>query len=186
MEHDGLPIAKLVFLREKSGGRMGRKAVVPLLEGADFEQFLARVRSRLGLQESQLICLREEDMQEVDSIERLLEVDESVTLTLEFEPAEQCSASTAATSAARRPSVAKSAVADVASASCRVDIAAMAEPPQSRVAAVESEGIETGELKYRKKRFLATGFSRLTRLRRYIVPLTVVLGLATIYLMLAS
>jgi len=41
-------IVKLVFLRV-DGDSGPRKAVVPLVEGSDFEQFLARVRRRLGV-----------------------------------------------------------------------------------------------------------------------------------------
>ena len=105
-------IIKLVFLRERpqAGAAGARKAVVraavplrpctpprcatphtrcralaqvPLVEGADFDQFLARVRRRLNLPESATVALRDEGGARVDSIERLLEVDESTTLMVD-------------------------------------------------------------------------------------------------------
>ena len=50
------------------------------MEGADFDQFLSRVRRRLLLAEGCSVALRAEDGRTVDSIEGLLEVDESTTL----------------------------------------------------------------------------------------------------------
>ena len=48
-------ILKLVFLQEAA---TGRKAVVPLVEGVDWEGFLCRVRSRLGLPEGHTVQVR--------------------------------------------------------------------------------------------------------------------------------
>uniref|UniRef100_A0A7S0LRU7 Uncharacterized protein n=1 Tax=Coccolithus braarudii TaxID=221442 RepID=A0A7S0LRU7_9EUKA len=185
MAEEDCAIAKLVFLRELSGGALGRKAVVPLVEGADFEQFLARVRGRLALPESHAIVLREDDdIQVVDSIERLLEVDESTTLTLTFEPLEHCAASTpTAVAAARRPAAQKPAAAAGCGA-CTVDIGtspAIAHAPTSRL---EAEGIETGELKYRKKRGIAASLAHLSKLRLYVACISVALGVVLVSLML--
>ena len=68
-------IIKLVFLREGAGTpQAGRKAVVPLVEGCDFDQFIVRVRARLGLPAGHALVLRDDEQVAVDTIERLLEV----------------------------------------------------------------------------------------------------------------
>ena len=72
-------IVKLVFLRVTSGPEGTRKAVVPLVEGCDFEQFLQRVRRRLGLPDHVTPTLADA-AGAVDSIDRLLEVDEGTPL----------------------------------------------------------------------------------------------------------
>jgi hypothetical protein len=50
------------------------KAVVPLVEGCDFEQFLGRVRRRIGLPDHLLLYLSDAASEKVDTIDRLLEV----------------------------------------------------------------------------------------------------------------
>ena len=81
-------ILKLVFLRDvPRGGNTParRKAVVPLTEGIDFENFIARVRLRLGLPDGLEICLRDEhEHTHITSIDGLLEVDESTTLEVSY------------------------------------------------------------------------------------------------------
>ena len=52
------PIVKLVFLRQQAAQAGSRKAVVPLVEGADFDQFLSRVRRRCQ-HGSKLACASE-------------------------------------------------------------------------------------------------------------------------------
>ena len=59
-------IVKLVFLRLNE-----RKCVVPLVEGCDFEQFLHRVRRRLGLPDHAAPTLADVATGTVDSIDRL-------------------------------------------------------------------------------------------------------------------
>ena len=76
-------IVKLVFLRSGES----RKAVVPLVEGCDFEQFLQRVRRRLGVPEDIKPTLSDAATGTVDSIDRLLEVDEGNTLDVHLHTA---------------------------------------------------------------------------------------------------
>ena len=71
-------IIKLVFLRVDN-----RKCVVPLVEGCDFPQFLHRVRRRLGLADDAVVHLADASTGPVDSIDRLLEMDEGTTLAVE-------------------------------------------------------------------------------------------------------
>lgn len=73
-------IIKLVFLRVESAGQPARKAVVPLVEGCDFHQFQQRVRRRLGLPEEAEPVLSDMETGVVDSVDRLLEIDEGKTL----------------------------------------------------------------------------------------------------------
>ena len=68
-------IVKLVFIRIDSGNTGApRKAVVPLVEGSDFAQFLGRVRRRLGLPDGTSLELLDAATGSVNSIERLIEV----------------------------------------------------------------------------------------------------------------
>ena len=73
------PAVKLVFIRI-DGQEGARKTVVPLVEGCDFDQFLSRVRCRLGIRDDVAVSLNDAASGSVDSIDRLLEVDESATL----------------------------------------------------------------------------------------------------------
>ena len=82
-------IVKLVFIRIEGGADGARKTVVPLVEGCDFSQFLARVRRRLGLAEDARVALSDAATGPVDSIDRLLEVDESATLIVHVPDAAQ-------------------------------------------------------------------------------------------------
>ena len=75
-------IVKLVFIRIQ-GVQGARKTVVPLVEGCDFGQFIARVRRRLTLPEGTSIALADPASGPVDSIDRLLEIDESATLLVD-------------------------------------------------------------------------------------------------------
>jgi hypothetical protein len=75
-------IIKLVFIRAK-GSDAARKAVVPLVEGCAFDQFLVRVRRRLGASDSAQVSLSDAATGPVDSIDRLLEVDEGNTLDVD-------------------------------------------------------------------------------------------------------
>ena len=75
-------IRKLVFIRVDGGSNSSssaapRKAVVPLVEGSDFDQFLGRVRRRLGLPEGTSIELLDTATGTVSSMERLIEVSSS-------------------------------------------------------------------------------------------------------------
>ena len=72
-------IVKLVFIRI-DGQEGPRKTVVPLVEGCDFDQFLSRLRRRLGIRDDVAVSLNDAASGPVDSIDRLLEVDESATL----------------------------------------------------------------------------------------------------------
>ena len=157
-------ILKLVFLQEAA---TGRKAVVPLVEGVDWDGFLRRVRTRLGLPEGHAVQVRcllhrlpwpliartalderahtrdaaehsaaeqsalcspyarayppppssapqlhDPGHEAVDSIDKLLEIDESTTLRISFlaaaaaqMPAASSAAATPATRRAARTSV---------------------------------------------------------------------------------
>ena len=146
-DEDG--IIKLVFLQEAN---TGRKAVVPLVEGVDWEAFLARVRSRLGLPVGHTVQLHDETSQPIDSIDRLLEADESSTLRISFiaaAAAEMPASSASATAAAQRRPAAQtpggaSSGASAGADDCRVDIATSP--------GVLGPYAEDGELKYRKRR----------------------------------
>ena len=81
-------IVKLVFLRCSE-----RKCVVPLVEGCDFDMFIGRVRRRLGLQDATPVTLHDAATGAVDSIDRLLEVDEGNTLEVSVPPGTMPSAS---------------------------------------------------------------------------------------------
>ena len=67
-------IVKLVFIRVSDGSGSSRKAVVPLVEGCDYDMFVARVKRRLGVPDAGPITLSDAATGPVDSIDRLLEV----------------------------------------------------------------------------------------------------------------
>ena len=115
------PIVKLVFLRQQAAQAGSRKAVVPLVEGADLDQFLSRVRRRLNIPSDATATLRDVDGLVVDSIDRLLELDESSTLTVVADVAAGVkSAPGLAQTPSRRPSAApRAAPAPAASTSPR-------------------------------------------------------------------
>ena len=149
-------IIKLVFIRV-DGTESARKAVVPLVEGCDFDQFMARVRRRIGLSSTATVRLND-ITGPVDSIDRLLEVDEGNTLlvdaagALSIMPAAAYSTPSSAVRGgpAHRSRMSEagtggSAVPDSGSApECRVDV------PTSEWASREHED-ETGAGKYRKR-----------------------------------
>lgn len=74
-------IVKLVFIRVE-GADGARKAVVPLVEGCDFETFLVRVRRRLQLPENTELWISDPATGPVDTIDRLLEAEEGNTLDI--------------------------------------------------------------------------------------------------------
>jgi hypothetical protein len=148
MDEDG--ILKLVFLVEAN---TGRKAVVPLVEGVHWEGFLARVRARLGLPVGHAVHLHDDAGLSIDSMDKLLEADESATLQISFvaaAAAELSASSGSAAATSRRPVAAAQAAAQTPGAppnradECRVDIGASP--------GVRGPCVEDGDLKYRKKR----------------------------------
>ena len=154
---------------------------MPLVEGADFDQFLARVRRRLNLPESATVALRDEGGARVDSIERLLEVDESTTLMVDSDTPSGA-AGGAPPSASRMRGGARGPTSPGGTAGgasgaagggmCRVDI------PVSEWARGGGGGDdETGDLKYRKRRSLAVN---LQRLRLPIIIVSLLLGAAVV------
>lgn len=166
LEEDG--IIKLVFLQEEG---TGRKAVVPLVEGVDWGGFLVRVRSRLGLPAGHVVRLRDDERHTIDTIDKLLEVDESTTLQISFIAAEaaQMPAASSPVHASRRPAAAHAVAQtprDTSSAAeeCRLDIAASS-------SGVLGPYAEDGELKYRKRRITA---SRLSSLKWWATALALV------------
>lgn len=185
-------IIKLVFLREAVGSRASatpsttRKAVVPLVEGADFEQFLSRVRRRFQLAEGGSVRLQADDGSAVDSIEGLLEVDESSTLLVALEGGSSGSAGGEPSASRLRggagASPARPAAAyatPVGAGGCRVDIPVSEWARGGHRGGGEHE--ETGDLKYRKRRGLAIN---LARLRRPIIAVAVLVGLVLVGLRL--
>ena len=141
------PIVKLVFLRQQAAQAGSRKAVVPLVEGADFDQFLLRVRRRLNIPSDATATLRDVDGLVVDSIDRLLELDESSTLTV---VADVAAGVKSAPGLAQTPSRRSIGGAAGGAGSCRVDIPATEWARSMRDhEAVEDE---SGTLKYRKRR----------------------------------
>jgi len=203
-------IIKLVFLRERpqAGAAGARKAVVraavplrpctpprcatphtrcralaqvPLVEGADFDQFLARVRRRLNLPESATVALRDEGGARVDSIERLLEVDESTTLMVDSDTPSSAAGGAPPSASrlrggARGPASPGGAAGGASGAAgggtCRVDI------PVTEWARGGRRGDdESGDLKYKKRRSLAVN---LQRLRLPIIIVSLLLGAAVV------
>lgn len=148
MAEDG--ILKLVFLQEAN---TGRKAVVPLVEGVHWEGFLTRVRARLGLPVGHKIQLHDDAGLPIDSMDRLLEADESATLQISFiaAAATEMPASSASAAAAQAAAQTPGAPPDK-SEECRVDIATSP--------GVLGPYAEDRELKYRKRRVTAGRTSR--------------------------
>lgn len=72
---------------------------VPLVEGVAFEQFVCRVRRRLGLPDQAQVTLRDAATGAIDSIDRLLEVDEGSTLEVISDMPSCLAAATAAAAA---------------------------------------------------------------------------------------
>lgn len=170
MAEDG--ILKLVFLQEAN---TGRKAVVPLVEGVHWEGFLTRVRARLGLPVGHKIQLHDDAGLPIDSMDRLLEADESATLQISFIAAaatEMPASSASAAAASRRPVAAAQAAAQTPGAppdkseECRVDIATSP--------GVLGPYAEDRELKYRKRRVTAGRTSRRKLLGAAIILVTCV------------
>lgn len=139
---------------------------VPLVEGVSFDQFTMRVRRRLGLPDGSRITLTDAASGVVDTIDRLLEVDEGVTLDVASDVPSCLSQAvgTSASAATQRPMAGKGQALDGvangaggAAASpvkaCRVDI------PVSEWArsAREREDEDAGDGKYRKRRRGALG-----------------------------
>jgi hypothetical protein len=160
---------------------------VPLVEGADFDQFLSRVRRRLLLAEGCSVALRAEDGRTVDSIEGLLEVDESATLLVASDSPSGGGAAAAdpAASASRLRGAAAASPArpgaGPSNGSCRVDIP-VSEWARSGRRGGEHE--ETGDLKYRKRRGgLAVN---LQRLRTPIIVIAVMVGAGLVGLRVLS
>ena len=158
---------------------------VPLVEGSDFGQFISRVRRRLNLPDSGTVTLHSDDGKPVDSIESLLEVDESSPLTVTSDARSSAAGGDHAIPGSRLRGAASkgpnspgpgiagasdgASASASASASCRVDI------PVSEWARGGRGGDqeETGALKYRKRRGLAIN---LRRLRRPILLVALLVG----------
>uniref|UniRef100_A0A7S2D2V9 Uncharacterized protein n=1 Tax=Haptolina brevifila TaxID=156173 RepID=A0A7S2D2V9_9EUKA len=169
-------IIKLVFIRV-AGDKQARKACVPLVEGCDFEQFLQRVRRRLNLPDDAEPLLSDEATGVVDSIDRLLEVDEAKTLDVRVPnlpaplPAPPVTCSTPnPSSAARGPAHHRTPhLTGPANGSalpeCRLDV------PTSEWARSGDHEDESGTLKYQKRRGVS-----LTRSRQLVVLLLVLVG----------
>jgi len=170
-DEDG--IIKLVFLQEAN---TGRKCVVPLVEGVEWDAFLARVRVRLGLPVGHTVQLRDDAHQPIDSMDKLLEADESSTLRISFiaaAAAEMPASSVSATAAAlRRPGAAQTPGGVSGADECRVDIATSP--------GVLGPYAEDGELKYRKRRVTA---GRLARIKWWaaIVSLVLCVGFSALH-----
>merc|ERR1712216_428899 len=135
----------------------------PLVEGVDFQQFMLRVRHRL-LQTEHSVTLHGEDGRTINSIERLLEVDESSTLLVAYDSPSSSGASAteggghlASLASRLRGSGGASPATLVCSGgngggSCRVDIPVSEWARGSRGRSRGREQEETGDLKYRKRR----------------------------------
>jgi len=158
LEEEG--ILKLVFLQEAG---TGRKAVVPLVEGVQWDGFLSRVRARLGLPPGHLVQLRDEAANTIDSMDKLLEADESATLQISFAAAAATemptSSSAGAAAASRRPVAAAQAAAQTPGGSS-------ASVEECRVEIGTSPGVlgpysEDGELKYRKRKTTSFRWSKM-------------------------
>lgn len=154
---------------------------MPLVEGADFDQFLARVRRRLNLPESATVALRDEGGARVDSIERLLEVDESTTLMVDSDTPSGAAGGAPPSASrmrggARGPTSPGGAAGGASGAAgggmCRVDI-----PVSEWARGGRGGDDETGDLKYRKRRSLAVN---LQRLRLPIIIVSLLLGAAVV------
>ena len=181
-------IVKLVFIRI-DGQEGPRKTVVPLVEGCDFDQFLSRLRRRLGIREDVAVSLNDAASGPVDSIDRLLEVDESATLDVHapdavlpspvpatpsgMRPSASTPSSRGAASQRAPHSVAGGGSSGGAAPSireCRVDV-----PTSEWTRAGDREGDESGALKYRKRR---RDFVSLARSCYGVIALVILGGLA--------
>ena len=174
-------ILKLVFLRDASRQQATptRKAVVPLMEGVDFDLFVVRVRRRLGLPDGLELALCDEAGGRVTSIDALLEVDESCTLSVSYDAAAAAAAAAAnggaggdggscACAASRRAGAA--AATPRKSGSCTIDVPA---------APGDGDGDEDDAGKYRKRR-------RPERVRRLVMGVASVGALGLVMLMLRA
>lgn len=168
-------IIKLVFLRVAAGST-SRKAVVPLVEGSDFEQFLVRVRKRLGLPDGAQLSLSDAAVGPVDSIDKLLEVDEGSTLDVVSElpiaPRGAPRTAVAQSSPTRGPAHRCSRVGGDSVGGTPYDGAT----PEVRLDMGRgSELDESGSGKYRKRR---RDLVSLARSKKFIIALLVVCGLS--------
>ena len=178
-------IVKLVFLRVDQ-----RKAVVPLVEGSDYEQFLQRVRRRLGVADNVTPTLTDAATGVVDSIDRLLEVDEGTTLEVRLPfaapaqtpPPPPAAAVPVSTAAASSPQRGPTQRASLAPPTCGAEAAASVgggAPPEYRVDVLGSPGgdgeDDTGAAKYQRRR--PRGFVSLARSSRVVAALLVLAGL---------
>jgi hypothetical protein len=175
-------IIKLVFLRVDS-----RKCVVPLVEGCDFQQFLHRVRRRLGLPDDALVELSDASGP-VDSIDRLLEVDEGSTLAVHAPDAPLIPTTPASTGSASRsrprsqersgalggnsPGGGGGAAADGLGAMPEVRVN-VPNGSWARAGRGDCEEDETGALKYKKRRRLVS----LARSSKLVASMLVLIGL---------
>ena len=166
-----------------------RAAQVPLVEGVAFALFTMRVRRRLGLPDGARVVLRDAATGVVDSIDRLLEVDEGVTLEVTSDMPSCLSVAAATSAATHRAAAAKAqeggAVGGAGGAGgagagpkreCRMDI------PVSEWArsAREREDEEGGDGKYRRRRKGLTA----GRVARWVLGLAAVGG--ALYMLLGS
>ena len=179
-------ILKLVFLRDASRERATptRKAVVPLLDGVDFDLFVVRVRRRLGLPDGLDVTLCDEAGGRVTSIDALLEVDESCTLSVSYDTAAAAAATAAAAAnggtggdscacaASRRAGAAATTPRRGGGGSCAIDMPAA--PGDD-----EGEQDEAGAGKYHKRR-------RPERVRRLVIGVASVGACGLIMLMLRA
>ena len=172
-------IIKLVFIRV-SGVEGARKAVVPLVEGCDFGQFLMRVRRRLGLSDDAPVALSDPTSGPVDSIDRLLEVDEGNTLNVDAPEAliatPSVTCTTPAASSTRGPAH-RTRVSGLESGAGVGTPDASGSLPECRLDVPTSEWARSGDgeddNKYLKRR---RDIVSLARSRRFVVLVLVVLG----------
>jgi hypothetical protein len=191
-------IVKLVFLRCHE-----RKCVVPLVEGCDFDMFVSRVRRRLGLPDATAVTLHDAATGAVDSIDRLLEVDEGNTLDVSVPsgvslshapaplPQPPQSASSSSAGGAAGPSSAGKAThrASVFSPKTSAPLYAeqqpecrLAMPPTPPGGGGPDDEDESGASKYRKRQRFS-----LARSRRGIIGILLLLGvLAAAYMALSG
>mmetsp|Transcript_1218 Transcript_1218/g.3750 ORF Transcript_1218/g.3750 Transcript_1218/m.3750 type:complete len:189 (-) Transcript_1218:327-893(-) len=176
-------ILKLVFLQEAA---TGRKAVVPLVEGVDWDGFLRRVRTRLGLPEGHAVQLHDPGHEAVDSIDKLLEIDESTTLRISFlaaAAAQMPAASSAAATPATRRAARTSVIPGDAGGGATTDACRVEMPSSPGVLGPYEDG--DGELKYKKRRITAR---RLASLKMWFGALLLVgvVGLAMLRIVVAG
>ena len=191
-------IVKLVFMRSHE-----RKCVVPLVEGCDFDMFVSRVRRRLGLPDTTAVTLHDAATGAVDSIDRLLEVDEGNTLDVSIPagvslshappPPQQQRQSASSSSGAAGPSSAGKATHRASVFSPKTSSSAplyadqqpecrLAMPPTSPDGGDPDDEDESGASKYRKRQRFS-----LARSRRGIIGILMLLGvLAAAYMALSG